>query len=334
MNTAQRPRVTIGLPTWNRLAYLRAALDSARAQTYPDLEIVVSDNASTDGTDDYLQSLSDSRLVKLRQTRNIGGIPNLNACLDHASGDLFLLLSDDDLLDPSAIEALAAPFSQPPANCTPDVGLSWCNCRIIDAAGEMQWTTATGPECEGSVAFLTEVFSGNRGPRLSSVMVRTDDARRAGGYNLERYNAMCDTANWGAACLSHASVVCIPRLLASYRVHTSSHTSSSLAADWQRWGAHMHEDLLTLVRQYATPAQARRFAETRNPLLANLTVDVLMRSRGTPGCKRRSLRELWRSREYLLTPYCFRRLLRDGRKLLRKRERLQSGTSAPLKHYS
>lgn len=312
------PKVTVGIPTWNRSDYLQSALASARAQTYPNLEIVVSDNASNDGTGEFLDSLSDPRLVVLHQQKNVGAVRNLNACLQRATGDLFLLLSDDDLLDPSTIAKLAQPFHHATPHSTPDeIGLSWCNCRIIDASGEGKWSTRAGPAAESPLALLTALFSGDRGPRLSSVMIRTADARRVGGYILERYNAMCDTANWGAACLPYKRIVCVPEPLVAYRVHASSHTGASQAADWQRWGANMHTDLAEAARPFAGAAELKRFARSRNRLLANLTVDILMRGRGTPGWLARTLHEVWRSRQYLLSLYTAKRITLEGWKLLR-----------------
>lgn len=313
------PKVSIGIPTWNRKDYLRTALVSAFAQTYPNLEIVVSDNASTDGTGEFLSSIDDSRIRLLRQSENIGGIPNLNECLRNATGELFLLLSDDDILHPDAIAKLAAPFHKSTDSIHSDqFGISWCPCNIIDSAGAAKWSTAPGPPVERSVDLMIALFSGQRGPRLSSVLVRTTDARRAGGYNLQRYNAICDTANWGAVALEYPLTACVPEPLVSYRIHASSHTSSSLVSDWQEWGGHMHHDLLEIVqRQF--PQDVKRFERARIPLLANLTTDVLMRSVGSPGWIPRNLREVWRSRRVMLTPYVFRRALADGMKLIRSK---------------
>ena len=312
------PKVTIGIPTWNRKDYLQPALASALAQAYPNLEIVVSDNASDDGTSSFLDGISDLRLVILHQSSNVGAIRNLNACLERATGELFLLLSDDDLLEPNTIAKLAEPFHHATPHSSPDeVGLCWCNCRIIDASGEGKWSTRAGPAVEPPLSLLTALFSGERGPRLSSVMIRTADARRVGGYDLERYNAMCDTANWGAACLPYKSIVCVPEPLVAYRVHASSHTGASIAADWQRWGANMHTDLAEAAEPFADVAALKRFARSRNRLLANLTVDILMRGRGTPGWLSRTLRETWRSRQYLLSLYTAKRITLEGWKLLR-----------------
>ena len=82
MNTANRvqdrkpPLVSVGIPTFNRLIMLRRAVDSALSQDYPNLEVVISDNASTDGTQAWCEQLArrDSRVRYVRQpnTRDAG----------------------------------------------------------------------------------------------------------------------------------------------------------------------------------------------------------------------------------------------------------------------
>ena len=102
------PLVTIAIPTFNRAAHLLEAIESARAQTYDQIEVLISDNASSDTTCSVIQSAidADARVRGLVQTRNLGMVGNWNACLEAARGEYFLLLSDDDLLEPDAIELL------------------------------------------------------------------------------------------------------------------------------------------------------------------------------------------------------------------------------------
>src|SRR4051794_12551277 len=82
-----RPFVTIAIPTFNRADLLVDCLRSALAQTYSAFEVVVSDNASTDHTQEVLSRFTDRRLRVIRQDRNIGLLPNWNACLAAAKGD-------------------------------------------------------------------------------------------------------------------------------------------------------------------------------------------------------------------------------------------------------
>ena len=99
------PLVTIGIPTYNRASLVGRAIDSALAQDYPQLEIVVSNNASADGTEEacLARVAADSRLRYVQQDRNIGATRNFEEVLRLASGDYFMWLGDDDWIDPNYV---------------------------------------------------------------------------------------------------------------------------------------------------------------------------------------------------------------------------------------
>lgn len=114
---AQRPEavpavelVSIGVPTFNRAGSLRRALRSAVQQTHDRLEIVVSDNASTDATAEVCDEFAreDPRVRVIRRPRNIGPIANFNALVEACGGAFILLLSDDDWLAPDYVERCLA----------------------------------------------------------------------------------------------------------------------------------------------------------------------------------------------------------------------------------
>ena len=108
-------KVSIGIPTYNRSEYLIRAVESAIAQSYPNIEIIVSDNCSTDDTAKRVSDIHDPRVKFLQQTQNLGMTGNFNACLHAATGDLFLMLSDDDLLYRDAVERLSEPLRREPS---------------------------------------------------------------------------------------------------------------------------------------------------------------------------------------------------------------------------
>lgn len=108
--------VSVGVPTYNRVSKLRRAVESVLTQSYPNLELVISDNASTDGTEDFCRELCrrDSRVKYYRQTENRGLTANYMEVLRHAQGEFFIWLSDDDWLDGSYIsECLKVLHEQP-----------------------------------------------------------------------------------------------------------------------------------------------------------------------------------------------------------------------------
>jgi glycosyltransferase domain-containing protein len=96
-----RPLVSIGLPTYNRAAKLRRAIDSALKQDYLHIELIISDNASTDDTQTLCCEAAkrDSRINYLRQPKNIGITKNFREVFNRGRGELFMWLADDDWLD-------------------------------------------------------------------------------------------------------------------------------------------------------------------------------------------------------------------------------------------
>lgn len=93
------PRLTIGLPVYNGEQFLSEALDALLGQTYEDFELILSDNASTDGTADICRRYAeqDSRIWYVRQERNIGLVPNHIFVIELARGEFFKCAAHDDL---------------------------------------------------------------------------------------------------------------------------------------------------------------------------------------------------------------------------------------------
>ena len=94
------PKVTIAIPTFNRAKYLNLSITSCLKQSYPNIDIVISNNFSTDNTKELLETFKEHKNITIfNQSSNIGMLNNFNFCLKVASGEFFLLLSDDDILE-------------------------------------------------------------------------------------------------------------------------------------------------------------------------------------------------------------------------------------------
>ncbi len=102
--------VTIGVPVYNGASLIAECLECLCNQTFKDIEIVVSDNASTDETGDIVQQYAarDPRIRYIRQTENIGMMKNFKAALDAARSPFFTFRCHDDLSSNNYIEALLA----------------------------------------------------------------------------------------------------------------------------------------------------------------------------------------------------------------------------------
>jgi glycosyltransferase involved in cell wall biosynthesis len=96
------PLLSICIPTYNRVHLLERCLTSAIAQNYPEKEIIVSDNASTDETNALVTQIRASHpnviINYIRHTQNIGMVPNWRSCLMASKGDYFMILDDDNYL--------------------------------------------------------------------------------------------------------------------------------------------------------------------------------------------------------------------------------------------
>ena len=105
------PLVSILIPTYNRARMLAQSLRSAQGQTYGNVEIVVADNCSQDGTAGLVADTAgrDDRIRSIRHDHNIGYLGNIGALLSEARGTFVKFLMDDDLLMPDCVESLARP---------------------------------------------------------------------------------------------------------------------------------------------------------------------------------------------------------------------------------
>ena len=104
-----RPTITILVPTYNRPELLPRALESARIQTFRDLEILVLDDAGPSATRAAVEPFArDYRFRYVRNPQNLGIAGNWRRGFEEARGDYVLILHDDDELEPTAIERLFA----------------------------------------------------------------------------------------------------------------------------------------------------------------------------------------------------------------------------------
>ena len=99
------PLVSIGIPTYNRAKFLKRSIESTLNQDYENIEVIVSDNASTDETEDVCRFYCEqsSKLKYFRQPANMGATANFAKVLEMASGEFFMWLGDDDWIDNSYI---------------------------------------------------------------------------------------------------------------------------------------------------------------------------------------------------------------------------------------
>jgi glycosyltransferase involved in cell wall biosynthesis len=102
------PRVTVGVPVYNGAPMLRECLDCLLAQTFQDIAVIISDNASTDETPQICAEYAakDSRVRVVRHAENMGPLANFRYLLDQADTGFFMWRADDDLSDENFVAEL------------------------------------------------------------------------------------------------------------------------------------------------------------------------------------------------------------------------------------
>lgn len=118
------PRVSIGLPVYNAQQFVEQAIDSLLEQTFEDFELIISDNASTDATEEICRAYEarDPRIRYVRQKENVGAVPNFNRVFQLARGALFKWAAFDDICAPTFVERCVAVLEA-------DADVAWCHPR-------------------------------------------------------------------------------------------------------------------------------------------------------------------------------------------------------------
>ncbi|MDH3974408.1 MAG: glycosyltransferase [Deltaproteobacteria bacterium] len=217
-------RISIVIPTYNRAAYLKEAIESALAQDYENLEIIVSDNASTDETEAVAQGYKkNDRFKYYRNSANLGMVGNWRkAIFDYSTGDYFLILSDDDyLLDESYISKAAALIDRE-------------NEMVIVVAGSYILYEDTGERIsfdlpfketmEGKAIFLNQKREKSKGFTLSNTIFDRNLTIKLDAFT-NSYNSSCDMELFWKLCL-YGKVGVVNDHVSVYRRHSRNESTS------------------------------------------------------------------------------------------------------------
>jgi glycosyltransferase involved in cell wall biosynthesis len=229
-----RPRVSIAMPVYNAADTIDDALQSALNQTYENLEILVVDNASTDGTPDIVRSYDDPRIVLHENATNIGPHKNGNRSVQLSNGGYVKFLHADDALYPACVERMVEVMER-----SERVGMVFAR-RRIEIGDETDPDMVTFREIYqdaqkqfgelGEVndgrrmlsRWLEDSFSHNWVGEQSSVMMRREALQRLGLFN-PRVRMLTDVEMWARA-MFHYDIGFVDAELSTYRFHAENLT--------------------------------------------------------------------------------------------------------------
>lgn len=206
------PKVSVLLTCYNHFAFLPAAIESIRNQTFRDVEIVAIDDGSKDDTRDWLRkNAQDAKLIF--NEKNLGTYASLNVALRHAKGEYIAILNDDDLWADTKLEKQLTLFEK-----HPQLGLVHTDGHFIDGEGKVVEGSPLGfefPRTETGDVLLSLLYANKI--IASAVLVKRECFDKLGGFN-EAYFGSGDWEMW-LRIAEHYEIGFVPEELTFYRVH-------------------------------------------------------------------------------------------------------------------
>jgi hypothetical protein len=212
------PPVSVCIPTYNYGRFLRQAIESVLAQTWGEFELIVSDNASTDHTQEVIASFDDERIRTHRNERNIGLFGNFSRCLELAQGELVKFVCADDWLDPRYLERTVPVMREHPG-----VALLTTAGYVVDEGGRTFGLASAelgpGPVVGAATAIAAQARWLNLIGMPTNTVIRRAAVEAAGGFD-QRFAPASDVHLW-LKLLARGDLGWVPEPLCHLRVHAA-----------------------------------------------------------------------------------------------------------------
>jgi glycosyltransferase involved in cell wall biosynthesis len=246
-----QPLVSVLIPAHDGERFITEAIRSAQAQTWARLEILVSDDASTDSTLSIVNRLAqdDPRIRILEQPENLGAPRNQIELHRQARGEIIKPLLQDDVLEPDAVQTLATPLMS-----TTAPAFSFGRRRLIDENGtilpDTQWTRPLTHQAETISADHLKaliVQAANPVGEVSCVAYRADTIPDdLWTINGREYQAIGDVALYLKLMDSNPNAFYTPKTLSWFRQHPdqSSHNPKVIQQGMEEWGQLLADPIL------------------------------------------------------------------------------------------
>jgi len=228
--------ISVLMPVYNGVRFLREAVESVLAQSYSDFEFVVMDDGSTDSSVSILESYAkaDSRIV-LVQRPHMGLVASLNAGIAAARSELIARFDADDRMAPNRLERQLAYLRE-----HPELSVVCSYANLVDVNGNRIGRSAHPVDViQGVKQCKPPLFLEIVHP---SVIMRKAAVSSVGGY---RQMPLEDRDLWGRLVTSGHLIGCQPEYLMDYRLHGSSKTIQ----DWDRQGELVDFNIVRRLKQ-------------------------------------------------------------------------------------
>jgi glycosyltransferase involved in cell wall biosynthesis len=242
------PRLTIAIPTLNRADLVVRAIESALAQTSPDIEIIVSDNGSVDDTPNVLAHYAGGKIRTFRHDSTMPAGRHAEFLINQARGDLFLGLSDDDFLEPEFVAEVLVMFDSHPE-------LSFVYTGCLFHYDDYQVPAVVGPPIESGADFLAAHYADQREICWCACVTRVRDLREIGTQAEDR--VLGDMYLWTKLAF-RGPIGCVPHVLSNYVLYRSkndniSHGTPPVA--WARESRLLADEVIETSRKAGASAE-------------------------------------------------------------------------------
>lgn len=175
------PAISILTPVWNGLPYIKECVESVFSQEFQDWELIISDNGSTDGTRDYLDTLTDKRVQIFKQEKNLGIDGNLNFLFSKATATICYCLCADDYFYPGGLQRVMDEWSIVPPE-TAFIGFNWKEVLKHDILARYSYEVLP-KNLNPAKSQLGFFLFGNLVGNLSNVSCKVDIVKSSGGFD-------------------------------------------------------------------------------------------------------------------------------------------------------
>lgn len=229
-NTQEAHRISVCVPVFNGSEYIRDCINSILSQSFPDFELILVNDASTDDSRQIIRSYQDPRIKYYENDRNLGLVGNWNKCLEYANGEYICIFHQDDIMLPENLAKKVAIL-----DTEKQVGMVYSDTFVINKEGKKtadHWFNPIDPNVDfvrPGQSFFDLMFVNLNIVSAPSVLARRECYENIGGFDA-RLPFSVDMEMWMRIALFF-DVAYLAQPLIQYRFHDSNVTHRFLALD-------------------------------------------------------------------------------------------------------
>lgn len=245
------PEISVILPVYNGGKYLKESVESILDQSLPNFELLILDDCSSDGSWDYIQSISDKRVIALKNETNKGLFFNLNFLIKKSNSTLIKLWSQDDVMTEKALEKIVAFHQQYPAVGFSYTGVSYINensKEILKPNKKDATPVVINSDIHANICFHTGSIAGN----IANVTLTNKALQKVGLFNESMM--ICGDFDMWVRIAEFFEIGFIKEPLIILRDHTGQ-----LSKQGKYYYKHIQEDIMVYKRLFAyLPEKSRK----------------------------------------------------------------------------